>query len=186
MEHLCRRYFLVFLTFFSISLTVKGYPHKQGIYGAGHYFTTSAKYSSPFFIKKDVPALIISYCIPGNPYPIIQQGMNFLTFSLNPSVSVSSYLLDLGNTSLKPGYQSHYVCTTQTGFPISELNSNTELFGEIIINQEEQVVPAYILILEPNQPFFEQLEKEIRLLPRPPSIPSPSSAPVKGTILSSF
>lgn len=87
---------------------------------------------------------------------------------------------DLGNTSLKPGYQSHYVCTSQTGFPINEINNTTEMFGEIIINQEEQVVPAYILILEPNQPYFDQLGKEIQRLPLPPSIPSPSTAPIKG------
>jgi hypothetical protein len=44
-----------------------------GFYGSGIYFTTSAKYSIPYFATKPNPAIIISYLIPGNPFPVVEQ-----------------------------------------------------------------------------------------------------------------
>jgi hypothetical protein len=44
-----------------------------GFFGSGIYFTTSAKYSIPYFATKPNPAIIISYLIPGNPYPVVEQ-----------------------------------------------------------------------------------------------------------------
>lgn len=122
------------------NICVEGYPHKQGAFGSGHYFTTSARYSSPFFVDTDQPAIVISYIITGNPYPLIDEDLRNST-----------------STSLKPGFQSHYICTGSDRQPVKEINYQTDLYGEIVINQEDQVMPAFILILEPHQPCFPAL-----------------------------
>jgi len=103
-----------------------------GFFGSGIYFTTSAKYSIPYFATKPNPAIIISYLIPGNPFPVVEQ----------PSGKDSI----AGNT-LKPGYQSHYVSTTSRGAPHTKPTKH-HVFDEIVINQEAQVAPAYVLFLD--------------------------------------
>jgi len=113
-----------------------------GFFGSGIYFTTSAKYAIPYFATKANPAILISYVIPGNPYPVVEQ-------PAGPD-SIA------GNT-LKPGYQSHYVCTTSRGAPHVKPTKH-HVYDEIVINQEAQVAPAYILILDTAS--FGQLIKQ--------------------------
>jgi len=62
---------------------------------------------------------------------------------------------------LTPGYDSHYVLTGYRGLP-----SDNELFDEIVIPQNHQIVPAFVLKLEPKSVadrlglFREQLIRE--------------------------
>lgn len=117
-----------------------------GFYGSGIYFTTSAKYSIPYFATKANPALIISYLIPGNPFPVVE----------HPKGPDSI----LGNT-LKPGYQSHFVSTTSRGEPHAKPTKH-HVYDEIVINQEAQVAPAYVLELDASSFFalIKQFERK--------------------------
>jgi len=102
-----------------------------GFYGVGMYFTTFAKYALPYFISATEPAIIISYLIPGNTYPATE----------HPFTKPESLI----GTNLQKGYQSHYIRTDTTGMP----TTNTDNFyDEIVINQESQVCPAFIIELD--------------------------------------
>jgi len=106
----------------------------SGYYSAGIYFTTSAKYAVPYFATKSEPAIIISWVIVGNAYPVIE----------HPRKSDS-----LAGTIIKPGYQSHYVCTDNKGMPYPKITPDYKnVYDEIVINQESQVAPAYVLMLD--------------------------------------
>jgi len=107
----------------------------SGFYGAGIYFTTSSKYAIPYYGTKPDPSIIISWVITGNAYPVIE----------HPRKAGS-----LAGTIIKPGYQSHYVCTNNKGMPHPDMSENYQyVFDEIVINQEAQVAPAYVLMLDP-------------------------------------
>src|SRR5205085_7099879 len=55
----------------------------SGYYGAGIYFTTSAKYAVPYFATKAEPSIIISWVIVGNGvYIFFLQEALTLSFSL--------------------------------------------------------------------------------------------------------
>jgi hypothetical protein len=43
-----------------------------GFYGKGIYFSTTAIYTLPYFGTRKNPALIISWLLPGNVYPVIE------------------------------------------------------------------------------------------------------------------
>jgi len=103
----------------------------KGWYGKGIYFTSSAKYATPYFATKPNPTILIAYVIPGNPYPVIEhpKSENNLTGS-----------------ALASGAQSHYVVTSIDGMPMQKPQSNC--FDELVITQESQVVPAFILVLD--------------------------------------
>jgi hypothetical protein len=49
-----------------------------GFFGSGIYFSTSAKYIIPYFATKSNPAIIVSFLIPGNPFPVVEQAGMFL------------------------------------------------------------------------------------------------------------
>jgi len=101
-----------------------------GWYGKGIYLSTHAGYCFPYISTKKDPVLIITYVLPGNIYPVIE---NVQTGKL------------LGSALLS-GYQSHYVCTKQNGCPpdtIAEMKS--AVFDELIVAQESQILPVFII-----------------------------------------
>jgi hypothetical protein len=106
-----------------------------GFFGAGIYFTTSAKYAVPYFATKPSPSIIISFLVPGNPFPVTEDPNN-------PAISIAGH-------ALKPGYQSHYVLTTNRGMPFPQIEYKN-IFDELVIRQETQVAPAYVLMLDPK------------------------------------
>lgn len=60
---------------------------------------------------------------------------------------------------LKGGYQSHYVLTTADGHPVPDSPSlPSKYFDELVLGQESQVVPAYVIELDssplPQLRFF--------------------------------
>jgi hypothetical protein len=72
----------------------------------------------------------------GNAYPVIE----------HPRKADS-----LAGTIIKPGYQSHYVCTDNKGMPYPKMVTDYKnVYDEIVINQEAQVAPAYVLMLDPT------------------------------------
>jgi len=100
----------------------------EGWYGKGIYFTSSAVYTTPYFATKKKPAIVIAYVIPGNPYPVCE----------HPKEDNS-----LIGAALQSGCQSHYVITSIDGYPVKKPCS--VCFTELVINQEAQVLPAFIL-----------------------------------------
>lgn len=76
------------------------------------------------------------------------------------------------------GYHSHYVVTQQDGFACTSPD-HKPVFDEIVIAQEAQVVPAFIIQLPPNSALLQEMyDKWQRKVCEPPSKVEDSS-PVK-------
>jgi len=103
-----------------------------GWYGSGIYFTTDARYALPYFGTKQQPALLIALLIPGNIYPVTE---SHLTLS-NSMVG----------KPIPGGYQSCYVHTQKSGFVCKVVEP--EYYDEIVIAQETQVLPVFLLTIE--------------------------------------
>lgn len=116
------------------------YGSDCGWYGKGIYFTTYAMYSLPYFGTRSNPAIIISYVVPGNIFPV--------TESPNGKKSLSGYdllnleLISFYRAGMMPSYNSHYVLVNSTG-SIPEYQE--QLFDELVIPQESQISPAYVV-----------------------------------------
>jgi len=117
----------------------------DGFYGKGIYFTTYAIYALPYFATKDQPSIIVSFLLPGNTYPCTE----------HPSSPQSKV-----GAALVSGYNSHYAITERSGYPPSEPKEN--LFDEIIIPQEAQIMP--VLLIRVNPTNLPQLLQEARQL----------------------
>jgi len=105
----------------------------KGFYGNGMYFSSSASYVMPYLINKSAPALVVCMVCPGNTFPVVE------------SRSDEKSLLGL---PIRPGYQSHYVLTTADGNPCTSRLLDGQYFDELVIGQESQVVPVYVIELE--------------------------------------
>jgi len=118
----------------------------QGFYGRGIYFSTKALYTYPYFATKKEPAIIVSFLLPGNPYPVIEHHKSKET---------------LLGAAIKPGYNSHYVLTESNGDVYSD--PSKEIFDEIVIGQESQVVPVYLVEISHTDldRFRQSYEREI-------------------------
>jgi len=122
-----------------------------GWYGRGIYFTHSGIYATPYFSTKKHPALIISYVIPGNVYPVCE----------HPK-SIDSLI----GSALKGGYQSHFIITTKDGMPVEK--PAEEYYSEIVIFQEAQCVPAFILRVDDSRENLQNLmQKYQRIIVEP-------------------
>jgi len=122
-----------------------------GFYGKGVYFTTSAPYSLHYAYLSQEPVLILSFVTPGNVYPVVE----------NPK-EVDSLLA----SAIKPGYNSHYVLTCRNGMVITQIETET-FYDELVVDQESQVLPAYILVLDHNNIRNILGSQEISLPPTP-------------------
>lgn len=47
-------------------------PQDDGYYGKGIYFSSYALYTFPYFKSKEQPAIILSWVVPGNVYPVTE------------------------------------------------------------------------------------------------------------------
>jgi len=106
-----------------------------GWYGQGIYFSTYALYTIPYLLKPK-PALIISYCTPGNVFPVIE----------NPKSPNRGKL----GCPIQAGYNSHYVITNSKGYPLKK-KAKKNFFDELVLNQEPQVAPAFVLIINKDK-----------------------------------
>ncbi len=122
-----------------------------GFYGKGIYFTTSILYTLPYSCGKRRPAVILSYVNMGNIYPVTEDHR-----------SQSS----LSGSALKAGYNSHLVITNKEGHVYNEQNGDIVQCDEIVVNQESQILPAFILELDIDS-CLREYEKWSREIPLP-------------------
>eukprot|EP01127_Copromyxa_protea_P020465 TRINITY_DN6860_c0_g1_i1.p1 TRINITY_DN6860_c0_g1~~TRINITY_DN6860_c0_g1_i1.p1 ORF type:complete len:574 (+),score=115.76 TRINITY_DN6860_c0_g1_i1:1287-3008(+) len=101
-----------------------------GYYGRGIYFTTSSAYAANYISGKSDPALIISFVTPGNVFPVTEHHAG------------SESLI---GQALKSGYNSHFALVNTNGeIPKS---GTTSIFTEVVVQQESQITPVYIVKL---------------------------------------
>jgi len=111
----------------------------SGFYGQGMYFTTHIPYIFPYVVSLSKPVMIMTLVIPGNVYPVVEdRGCDE----------------SLMGKSIKSGYQSHFVLTQRSGtiFHLPEdeqTSSNEKIYDELVLNQESQVLPIFLIELDP-------------------------------------
>eukprot|EP01126_Amoeba_proteus_P002306 TRINITY_DN10725_c0_g2_i7.p1 TRINITY_DN10725_c0_g2~~TRINITY_DN10725_c0_g2_i7.p1 ORF type:complete len:398 (+),score=69.59 TRINITY_DN10725_c0_g2_i7:1019-2212(+) len=106
-----------------------------GWYGRGIYFTSFLVYALPYCLSRKDPALIISFVTLGNVNPICEHPQK-----------EGNYV----GKAIEAGYHSHYVCVDNDGYPPSKLSSTTKVFDEVVVSQEAQIAPVYIIRLLPQ------------------------------------
>ena len=109
-----------------------------GWYGKGIYFTSNLEYArhySQLALSNSTGTfhfVILSLVSPGNPFPVIE----------HPEMDEN-----LLGSSVVDGYSSHYVCVdSHDHFPASK--DSTHFYDELVIFQEHQALPMYILVLD--------------------------------------
>jgi len=120
----------------------------SGYYGKGIYFTTCALYALPYYSGFEKPTILISWVIPGNIYPVVESHKD-------DSCSL------LGH-ALRAGYNSHYVCVDKKGNVIR--TADDESYDELVIEQESQICPAFVLHLAKDS-VEENAREWARVLP---------------------
>lgn len=95
-----------------------------GWYGKGIYFTSYSLYTIQYAASAN-PSIIVSYVIPGNVYPVIEN---------------SEHENNLVGKPIKSGYQANYVRVSSKG------RIGTE-YDELVITSESQILPLYIVNL---------------------------------------
>jgi len=103
-----------------------------GWYGKGIYFTSHLVYAIPYICTRKSPAMLVSWIIPGNVYPVTE------------SASGSGSLV---GQPMRPGFTSHFVLTDREGKSIRQ-PTGTHCYDEFVVPQENQICPAYILQFE--------------------------------------
>jgi len=123
----------------------------QGYFGQGIYFTCSVPYIFPYIATLQKPTMLVVLLFPGNVYPVIER----------PSDPNSLF-----GKPMKAGYQAHYAITTKKGLPVGNVpeNNNEELYDELVIIQESQILPIYLVDLN-NSNFIELAKEWQRELP---------------------
>ncbi len=106
-----------------------------GFYGKGIYFTTYLLYTLPYCLMKRTPSVILSYTNMGNIYPVTEK---------------------MNGQPLKNRYNSHYVLTNKHG-EIHTDATDKYICDEIVVNQEGQLLPAFIITLN-----IASCEKELK------------------------
>lgn len=123
----------------------------EGYFGKGIYFSTYMLYTLPYCAVKASPAIIISYLNMGNVYPVTEHHRA-------PD--------SLSGKAITTGYNSHYIRTTNEGICYQPTEQQLEslkanglepkyLCDEIVLPQESQILPAFILSLEKKTVLLE-------------------------------
>jgi hypothetical protein len=121
-----------------------------GFFGKGIYFTTHLLYTLPYCCMKRNPAVIISYVNMGNIYPVTEDHRGER---------------NLVGQALKSGYTSHLVLTNKKG-NLYDKKEDIETCDEIVVAQESQILPAFIVRLDIGSCLHE-FEKWDRVVPQP-------------------
>lgn len=109
-------------------------------------------YTAPYFENRREPALVISYVISGHSFPVSEDHTS--SSSLLGYDVLSCNFLTPFSSAIKSGYTSHYVVVKENGrLPsFNELKDKSiSLYDEIVIPQESQIMPVYVLKLDMNQ-----------------------------------
>lgn len=110
------------------------------------YFSDSVCYCLPYAAGKRNPAIIISYLNMGNIFPVTED-------HTGPS--------SLMGKPLKAGYNSHLVLVQKDGYIYK---GEGEINNELVVSQESQVLPAYIISLE-TEGCLREFDKWKRVIP---------------------
>jgi len=81
---------------------------------------------------KKNPCIIISFIIPGNTRPIIENKSETKSFLGLP---------------IDTGYQSHYVITNRKGNPVTKKKTK-DIFDEIVLAVDAQVIPVFLISID--------------------------------------
>jgi len=141
----------------------------NGFYGRGIYFSSSARYTIPYFATKRKPAILICLTAPGIPYPVIESHVGEQSLMGKP---------------IRHGFQSHYVVTTKKGTPFSEEEyaNDVHKYDELVIDQEAQVVPIFLLIVDPKS-IVKLVQKWNRVVPVQQKEENPETKDIDDTLL---
>jgi len=127
-----------------------------GYFGKGIYFSTYANYTLPYLVTRQRPAMLISFLTCGNVYPVTEHH-NDTYHSLKGKPILS-------------GYSGHYVVVAANGEvpPDELLSGDHKLYDEIVISQEAQITPAYLIELDKEDCFRKtaHLQKEMMVANR--------------------
>ncbi len=104
-----------------------------GYFGKGIYFTTHLLYTLPYCCAKRNPAVILSYINMSNIFPVTEDHKG------------SKSLLGKPLTS---GYNSHLVMTNKDGNIYKYDTGDNIICDEIVVGQESQILPAFIISLD--------------------------------------
>jgi Leucine-rich repeat (LRR) protein len=117
-----------------------------GFFGKGIYFTTHLLYTLPYACGKRNPVVILSYVNMGNVYPVTEdhRGSN-----------------SLSGAAIKSSYNSHFVLTNKDGTVTN--NFDGIICDEIVVGQESQILPAFIIELDVDS-CLEELDKWYRVV----------------------
>jgi len=122
----------------------------DGFYEKGIYFSSSAKYITPYYANKKNPAILICLSCPGNLFPI----------ATDPKALSRPYL----GKPITSGYQSHYVITNLSGNPAQfKLETSTmfqNIWDELVISLESQVLPVFLLEINTKSVNFQNLVQD--------------------------
>jgi len=106
-----------------------------GYYGSGMYFTSSAVYGLPYYGTKKKPSLLICLLTPGNSFPVVESREEDKSFLGVP---------------IRSGYQSHCVNVTLSGEPCAQVMTD-DFYDEIVVGQELQILPVYLVEFDPGE-----------------------------------
>ena len=107
-----------------------------GWFSSGIYFSSSVCYCLPYACMRRNPTIILSYLNMGHVFPVDEK------HDSNKS------LLGL---PIKSGYNSCYVVTNKKGHAYESIEDyGTLKCDELVISQESQALPAFIITLDPN------------------------------------
>eukprot|EP01126_Amoeba_proteus_P026671 TRINITY_DN2641_c0_g1_i6.p1 TRINITY_DN2641_c0_g1~~TRINITY_DN2641_c0_g1_i6.p1 ORF type:complete len:165 (+),score=34.26 TRINITY_DN2641_c0_g1_i6:321-815(+) len=116
-----------------------------GWYGTGIYFSTYFVYVSNYLSASTEPSVIISFVLLGNIYPVIEH------VKQNPNL--------LGCV-LKPPHNSHYVLVDSVGHIYDPTKTKDEFYDEIVVAQEAQIVPVYLIKFSVTSKFKNFLRQK--------------------------
>jgi hypothetical protein len=120
----------------------------EGFFGKGIYFTTSMPYTLPYALLKRRPAVIVSYVNAGNVWPVTEE---------------HNGPRSLKGGAIKSGYNSHIALTNKSG-SVYHADVDDTVCDEIVIAQESQILPAFLIELSPES-CVKEFEKWSRVLP---------------------
>jgi len=122
----------------------------SGYFGKGIYFTSFVMYTLPYLALHRTPTILISYVLPGNVYPVIEDHLSEAS---------------LAGKGLKGNATSHYVVTNKKGRAITEMDPEGT-FDEFVIPQESQIVPAFLVQVSSSN-FTQLCQQWAREVPKP-------------------
>ena len=123
-----------------------------GWFAAGIYQTSSVCYCLPYACGRRDPAIILSYLCLGHVFPVDEDHLDKQKTLLG--------------AALKAGYSSHYVLSTKNGHVYKSGSDYQNGCDEIVVNLENQCLPAFIISLNPESALkeYEHWERVVPII----------------------